>query len=800
MEGTGRTGAATLSRAGDITVLDNIQQRVLWLATNMIDYANNRRKNLDGIKVGGHQASSASVVSILTALYFSHLRPGDRIAVKPHAAPAFHAIQYLLGNLDQSYLTRLRSFHGLQSYPSRLKDPDRVDFSTGSMGLGTVAPSYAALAHQYASDHFGRLPAQRFIALLGDAELDEGSVWESVLDESLNGMGNVLWIVDLNRQSLDRVIPGIRARQLMAFFRDMGWNVLEAKYGRKLKAAFERPGGDALRQCIDDMSNEEYQFRLRQTGAEIRAALTSPDRPRHHAIAACLSSVPDDALPALLADLAGHDLAELLDAFDLADAHTDSPTVLFAYTIKGWGLPIAGAPDNHARALSQRQMVELREQLGIAPEAEWDGFSPDSPEGQACRAAAERLRSPATGPAGVPDPATIPIRINTSFGTTSSSQEAFGRILAELARTQPEIADRVVTASPDVAVTTHLAAWTAARGQYAHQAKTSDIASASLSAPGNLGPTGHHIELGIAENNLMMLLGQFGLSAELVGQHLVPIGTVYDPFVCRGLDALMYSLSCGSKFILIGTPSGVTLSPEGGAHQSIVTPTLAIGLPNLISYEPCFAKEVEWTLLEGIRQCADRANGVATYLRLSTKPIDQRLIEPALNRLGEDELSRQVLAGGYRLIDWRQEAPDLTADAVVQIAATGVMIPEAVAAARRLHAEGIAANVLHITSPVLLYRGLYHSRRRQLQPGTASDALGQLSRLIPADERSAPIVTVEDGCSHTLSFLGSVFGAPLIPLGVEEFGQSGALADIYAHLGIDEESIYQAGLLALEVR
>ncbi|HEU5089054.1 MAG TPA: 1-deoxy-D-xylulose-5-phosphate synthase N-terminal domain-containing protein, partial [Roseiflexaceae bacterium] len=186
------TSAPALS-AEHVAVLESIQRRVLWLATAMIHHANNVRPNDDGSKVGGHQASSASMITILTALYFHFLQPGDRVAVKPHASPAFHAIQYLLGQLPRHYLTELRSYGGLQSYPSRTKDPDQVDFSTGSVGLGAVAPAFAALAHRYAKAHFGSVTSRRFFALIGDAELDEGNVWEAILDEALENLDNLIW-------------------------------------------------------------------------------------------------------------------------------------------------------------------------------------------------------------------------------------------------------------------------------------------------------------------------------------------------------------------------------------------------------------------------------------------------------------------------------------------------------------------------------------------------------------------------------------------------------------------------------
>ena len=246
----------------DTDLLDEIQRRVLWLAVRMVDFANRERELKDDVKVGGHQASSASLTSIMTALYFDHLDGADRVSVKPHASPVFHAIQYLLGNLDESYLKRLREFGGLQSYPSRTKDPDAPDFSTGSVGLGAAAPLFAAATRRYVDSHFGERPHSRFIALIGDAELDEGNVWEAVADPATTELGNVMWVVDFNRQSLDRVIPGIRIIQWRAQFEAAGWHVIEVKYGKKLQAKFAQPFGKELEAWIDAMANESINLCL----------------------------------------------------------------------------------------------------------------------------------------------------------------------------------------------------------------------------------------------------------------------------------------------------------------------------------------------------------------------------------------------------------------------------------------------------------------------------------------------------------------------------------------------------------
>ena len=769
----------------DLEALDAIQRRVLWLATNIVHHANNLRPDPDGTKLAGRHASTASVASILTALYFDFLREGDRVAIKPHASPGFHAVQYLLGNLEREHLPTLRQFGGLQAYPSRTKDPDPVDFSTGSVGLGAAAAAFAALAERYSRLHFGGREGRRFVALVGDAELDEGNVWEAVTEAHLADAGNLIWIVDLNRQSLDRVIPGIRARQLESLFRDSNWHVVEVKYGRRLQAAFARPGGEALRRRIDDMSNEEYQATIRLPGTACRERLLAGADDRD-ALERIIAAVADVDLPGLLSDLGGHDIGELLAALNAADAETARPSVIFAYTIKGWGLPTAGHPMNHSALLNERQIAELAAGLGIDTAGdEWPRFPAASPEGAIVGAAVERLLATDSGrPEPALVPASIPEDARHRGPAVQSTQATLGLLLLDLARI-PEIARRIVTVAPDVAISTNLGGWINKVGVYA-STPAERFETGPQAVRWEPSPAGQHIELGISEMNLFLLLEQLGLARELFDELLLPIGTVYDPFVLRGLDAFIHGLYSHSKFVVAGTPAGVTLSPEGGAHQSTVTPLLGIGLPNLVSYEPAFAREVEWILLAALREMTDRDHGRSTYLRLSTKPIEQALLEPALARLGPAELRRQVLAGGYRLVDAAAEAPETDQATAVQIAAAGIMVPEAVEAARLLHHEGVAANVLAITSADRLFA-------RLREPD------GHLSTLIPAGERRAPIVTVIDGASSSLAFLGSAFGVPVVPLGVDSFGQSGERADLYRYFGIDAEGIVTAAFQALDL-
>ncbi|MFI6262389.1 transketolase-like TK C-terminal-containing protein [Micromonospora sp. NPDC051006] len=781
----------------DLDVLDEIQRRVLWLATRIVDAANHDRSTGDGVKVGGHQASSASLVTAMTALWFAHLDGADRVAVKPHASPVFHAIQYLLGNLDRSYLTRLRARGGLQSYPSRTKDPDEVDFSTGSVGLGAAAPLFAAATRRYVDAHFGARPRSRFIALIGDAELDEGNIWEAVADPATTGLGDVMWLVDFNRQSLDRVVPGVRINQWRGQFEAAGWHVVEVKYGRKLAAAYERPGGSALRDWIDAMPNEQYQSLFGLAGPALRKQFLD-GAPAE--VGAFVADIADDELGPLVTDLGGHDLAALLDAYTQCDAVTDRPSVVFAYTVKGWGLPIAGNPRNHSALLTSEQVEALRAAHGLTPETEWDRLDPASEAGIRAGERREALaRAPRERALGVTVPESTRVRANKPVST----QEVFGRVLVELAR-DAEVGRHLVTTAPDVATSTNLAGFINKTGVFAPTAQRSWTEDRMLRW--TEGPTGQHIELGISEMNLFLLLGQLGLAWDLSGQPLLPVGTVYDPFVLRGLDAFLYGTYSGSRFVVAGTPSGITLAPEGGAHQSTITASVGLELPGVTFVEPAYAVTLDWLLCDALGQIAAGAAPPATaapaedgayYFRLSTRPLDQAPFEAARARLGDAVLRRQVVAGAYRLVDAHQAYPHLVDAPVVQLAASGAVLPEVLAAAAELAEEGIAAHVVDITSLDRLYRAWQRTLRQGVRTATVPSVPGALRS---AFDHRAPVVTVHDAASHAMAWLGSALGVPAVPLGVDEFGQSGSVAELYELHDLLPGSIVNAALAALSLR
>src|SRR5215211_6432327 len=605
--------------ADRLDALRAVEQRVLWLSTAIVDHANRVRPNPSGLKVGGHQASTASMVTIMTSLWFDQLQQGDRVSVKPHASPALHAINYLLGELDESYLTTLRSFGGLQSYPSRSKDPDPVDYSTGSVGIGATATIWGAIARRYANGLSGAGSTGRQYALVGDAELDEGAVWEAILDPAVAELGEIVWIVDLNRQSLDRVVPNIAATRLEGMFAAAGWQVLTVKYGQVLTELFAQPGGAALRTRIDQMTNPEYQRLLRLAADKLRDRLPG-EGPERSAIETLISELDDAHLHAAVRNLGGHDLGSLLAAYEQID--DTRPTVILAYTVKGNGLPTEGHPQNHSALLNGEQMEQFARRCGMDLAHPWSRFSDGAPEAELCALTARRLHR---DDAGVPAPPAIPTDIGRTPTGTATTQAALGRTLLDLSRTAPGAARRVVTVSPDVSSSTNLGGWVNKIGVWSAQERTNWFADdAETILHWRERPSGQHIELGIAETNLVGLLGELGATWSRWGEPLLPIGVLYDPFVARALEPWSFGMYAGGQSILVGTPSGVTLAPEGGAHQSITTPSIGLEQPGCVAWEPAFAQDLEWTFLHAASQVG-RPDGSSAYLRLSTRPVDQSL-------------------------------------------------------------------------------------------------------------------------------------------------------------------------------
>jgi pyruvate dehydrogenase E1 component len=774
--------------------LSDIENYVLWNAINIVHHANNVRPNIDKSKVGGHQASSASISTIMTTLFFDFMRPEDKISVKPHGSPIFHAIQYLLGNLPEEYMTRLRDFQGLQAYPSRTKDPDKVDFSTGSVGLGSIAPNFASLVKTYINsrDFSESNSSGRYISIVGDAELDEGTIWEAIAEPEMVKAKNLMWIIDLNRQSLDRIIPGIRVNAWRDMFVANGWNVIEAKYGQFLESVFLQPNGELLKAAIDEMSNEAYQRLLRVSPNILRTWIPKyskyPDD-----ISKLLSNWDDNDLHDLFNNLGGHDFGTLRQAFAKADL-TSKPSVVFAYTLKGYALPSEGDPQNHSVLLSNDQMEQLRHSLQMPKDIEWPKIPTDTVAGKLVDIASSNFNSKETS-----DPISVlplPNDFGRSYKGVMSTQQIFGLILTDISRNLDDISDRVVTVSPDVASSTNLGGWINKVGVW----NTSDDEilpdeEVTRALKWEESSSGQHIELGISENNLFMMLGQLGLSHEMENELLFPIGTLYDPFIRRGLDSFVYGVYSGSKFIVVGTPSGLTLGPEGGAHQSIMTPSIGMEMPTLDSYEPCFGQELEWIVLSSLDQIRQRKR--STYLRLTSKFVDQTLFPLPDKKEDVDLLRRQVLKGAYSFIDIVKEEGVSVNNNVINLAVCGSMIPEAYEATQVLKEEGIYVSLINITGPGPLYREYTNIINSSVGDGNKYE--NSIQAMLPGAYPGSPVVTVIDGHPHSLSWIGSALGSKTLSLGVSDWGQSGSRADLYQEYGIDKDSIVSACISALDL-
>lgn len=774
--------AKTVTGNDDLVLMEELTRKVHWLSAWIIHNANHLRESRDGLKVGGHQASSASMATILSALYFGVLGPQDRVAVKPHASPAFHAIQYLYGRQTRDQLERFRALGGAQAYPSRTKDYDGVDFSTGSVGLGVAVTLFASLVQDYLIAH-GRMDtakAGRMIALMGDAELDEGNIYEALIEGAKHDLRNCWWVIDYNRQSLDATTSDRMFERFDEIFRACGWDVVTLKYGRKLEQAFAEPGGQALRAWIEAAPNDLFATLSFKGGAAWRERLTT-DIGTADGVAELLARRDDTALGALMTNLGGHDLDALLDLFK--GIQDDRPKLFIIYTIKGFGLPFQGHKDNHSGLMTASQMEAFQAEMGVDAGQEWEPFAglprpADDYQGFLAGA-------PFTAKSPASPPPVLPVPDRDAFPRPTgrqSTQVAFGKVLNDLARAGGPLADALMTTSPDVTVSTNLGGFVNQRGLFARNARADAFREGAIASPQRwvMRPDGQHVELGIAEHNLFLMLAAAGLSGPLFGERIIPIGTLYDPFINRGLDALNYACYQDARFLLVATPSGVTLSPEGGAHQSIHTPLIGMAQPGLTYFEPAFVDE----LVEIMRWSFDHVqadDGGSVYLRLSTRPLDQP--ERTLDEIQVADLLR----GAY----W-QVRPEPGSD--LALVYTGAVAPEALEAFESLREDVPGAGLLAVPSPDLLQRDWTDAQaaraRGERRISHAERLLGDIAPL-------GALATVIDGPPMTLAWLGGVVGHRVAPLGIQRFGQSGDIQDLYRTYRLDSDAILDAAATAL---
>jgi pyruvate dehydrogenase E1 component len=636
------------------------------------------------------------------------------------------------------------------------------------------------------------------IGIMGDAEIDEGNVHEALLEYWKHGLENCWWVIDYNRQSLDSVVSDRLFMKVAGLFENLGWKVVLIKYGKLLQAVFKEAGGARLREWIDDCPNMLYSALVFQGGAAWRRQLEE-DLAIHPDTLAIVRRHDDTELARLMTNLGGHDMETILEAF--AGAPTGQPVCFIAYTIKGYGLPFQGHKDNHSGLMTKAQMQEYRAKQGINQGEEWErlaGLSIPVPQVEDylkrvpfVQKGRRRLKA-----------ARIPVdnfpKIEAKGQT--STQQGFGRVLDEIARAGGPLADRIVTTSPDVTVSTNLGPWVNRRGLFSMSSQEDLFKERGLMSPQRwvMSPKGQHIELGIAEMNLFLNLAALGLSHSLFGERLLPVGTLYDPFVCRGLDALNYACYQDSRFMVVGTPAGITLAPEGGAHQSIGTPLIGMAQDGLATFEPAYVDELaaimEWGFDYMQREAPEDKEqrwhrdekGGSLYLRLTTRPIEQ------LSRAMTPVLRDNIIDGAY----WLRKPEPGTDLAIVY---TGAVAPEAIEAAGLL-AEDQRIGVLAVTSADRLSAG-WHAAQRAREHGER-DARAHIETLLSELSRDAGIITLTDAYPEALSWIGAVLGHRVRALGVEHFGQSGSLSELYGHYGLDVNAILSAaeGLTGRPVR
>jgi pyruvate dehydrogenase E1 component len=764
-------------REEKIAAIETLDSRLRWLASWTVHNANHIRPKRDGLKVGGHQASCASMTAIMAALYFHALRPNDKVSVKPHAGPVLQAIHYILGNQSLEQLQQFRALGGAQSYPSRTKDKIPVDFSTGSVGLGVAITAFSSLVQDYLIAHgsINEGNAGRMISLMGDAELDEGNIYECLIEGYKHDIRNCWWVIDYNRQSLDSTTADRMFRRFDDIFETTGWRVITLKHGKLQRAAFTRPGGKSLEDWIENCPNAEFAVLTYQGGAAWRVRLMADIGGKPH-VKKLLDGFDDDGLAALMTNLGGHCIESLMDAFDSAD--DERPTLFIAYTVKGYGLPLAGHKDNHSGMMNPGQIDQLRMAMGIEAGEEWEPFAG---LGGNMAARLKNFIGDSVLAAKPEEPVSpqihVPARFAVPSGDVQSTQAAFGNVLLDLAKSSEELADRIVTTAPDVTQTTNLGGFVNQRGLFRRSDVADIFREAKIPSAQKWAAhaAGQHIELGIAENNFFLLLTSLGLAAPHFGTRLIPVGTVYDPFIARGLDALNYGCYSDARFLLVGTPSGLTLGPEGGAHQSINTPLIGMGQPGLAYFEPAYADEVA-LFMRWAFEYLQKPEGSSVYLRLSTRQVAQ--VERA-----NTDWEVDALKGGY----WLRPP---TAGAEAAIAFTGAIAPEVLAAYAQMLDDIPGLGVLNVTSPDVLHREWSASKAarwtdRSVQTCHAEDLL---SILAP----DAGIVTVIDGSPGALSWLGGVHGMRVSPLGTDRFGQTGDLPDLYREYRLDSAAIIDA--------
>lgn len=869
--------------------LESISLRAHYLATQMIFQANTRvEKDKGDPKIGGHMAACGSALHIMGALHLVVKTGFDHIANKPHASPVDHSYNYLLDlflNSDLSKFTPeqkdtammgLRKYSKnaepvFQSYHSAYDSDHHNFFPSGTVGIPPVNAGYLALAYRYAREHAYKVPEAHFWAITGDSEFREGSMYEAVPDFADREIGSLTWIVDYNRQSLDghRIInekqmQGTDADRIERTMAANGWEVIQIRHGSKRQTLFKKPGGDAFKNFLEN-ELQDYELQALLLVQDMKS-LKKGIIKEHPAMKKFIENVSDGELFEAFRDFGGHDIMLLAEAMLKSKQSTSKPTIIIAHTLKGWGLKMAAAPGNHSALLSSEEMDELRERQGIKAPTLFSTFEAKSAEGVYLKARGDKLHSEIKAQhalkaenekyflSEIEKLGAIPesLDINTKMASYPHTQWMLGQLTAKLTRianadpsklTESEKrwktpGELFMTMAPDVGTSTNLNPAMDGKifGAPVIQDLETDLGVKDTKLP-DLVPgeevSDRFLRFEIAEGNVMSCVGSFGKMREIIGVPIMPLMTIYDFFIKRALDQYFYNLYWKSSFICVGTPSGVTLSPEGAQHGW----KSDFQIPNQITWEPFFCIEVDWILSDAFKRhlMNDNVGRQGTLLRLVTRGIEQKDLMkyltkqsrnkqdttvrlcraefPIQNSINESEVAAkpdseiltqmrtEVLKGAYPLIDYRGYAGYEPGDNVVNIFAMGSMVTEAIKASENLLSRGIYANVIAVTSPDLLCGILAHENNYDyLKNELGINADLYLNRsgdvgsadLLTVSGRRIPIVSVHDGEPGLLDNLGSIVGVRHESCSVRKHSKCGRPVEIYHYHQIDDEAVVEA--------
>ncbi len=879
-----------------LEVLNRICRRAHYLTTQMIYLANNRDDVQKGDpKVGGHPAACASSLHITGALHLLVKSGFDFVANKPHAAPIDHSYSFLLNLFLKEDLSRfsdseaeaimseLRSFptNGqpvFQSYHSSY-DPDHHGFlPSGTVGIPPVNVGYLAHAYRFCKDHQYKVPDAHFWAILGDSEFREGSVYEAIPDFAEREIGNLTWIIDYNRQSLDghritnkEIMGGTDDHRIERTMLANGWDVIQLRHGSLRLELFKRPGGDKFQQFLED-ELQDYELQALLLVNDM-AALKKGMAKKHPHLKIFFESVGDQELYDGLRDLGGHDIFALADAMEKSKINKRKPTLIIAHTVKGWGLRSAAAAGNHSSLPSDDEMEDLKLKQNIPSGKLFAGFDFKSEEGKFLKHRGEQLYSEIQDHHKIRQENQVEFsqrfkkygEIPTSLGinlkmanyphtqwmlgqcTAKLTRIANSRVegkgdqkpLIESERSWKEVGELIVSMAPDVGTSTNLNPamdgkifGVAVVPDYETDFGVKDKKTPDL-VPGEEA-SDRFLRFDIAEGNVMSCMGSYGKLRDLLGIPILPLMTVYDFFIKRAHDQYFYNVYWKSSFLLVGTPSGITLSPEGAQHGW----KSDLQIPNQITWEPFFCIEMEWILCDAIRRHAlgENEGRTGVVIRGVTRGADQKLFmhhlkqqrrfkvgntsdllcakgyplsagvdESTLEALEEQKIletvQNEVLAGAYYLIDYRGYAGYEPGDNVIHLFAMGALVSEAIGASEKLLKRGIYANVIVVTSSDLLVGNLGHSddfNYLKSYLGISSDLIITKDSLVTPEElitvsgRRVPIVSVHDGEPGLLDNLGSIVGVRHEALSVRKHSRCGRPADIYAYHHLDSDSIVEA--------